>query len=262
MDRPRREWRLVVTEPAPGAWNMAVDEALMESVRAGAAPALRFYRWSPPCLSLGRNQPATGAYDRDRLHALGVHLVRRPTGGRAVLHDAELTYAVIAADRELGTVRQAYHSINRALAAGLARLGAGVSIHPGVGATAPVPSTAPCFAEPVAGEVMAGGRKLVGSAQVRMNGVLLQHGSIHFRTTRLADALVATAGIETGLPAELQSVIGLTSEVDTRSVIDAIREAWTDAIGLAGPADLGAEELRCAARLTRRYEDDAWTWRR
>jgi lipoyl(octanoyl) transferase len=92
--RPR--WRLLDTPPAPGAWNMAVDEALAESVRAGGAPVLRFYRWSPACLSLGRNQPADG-YDRDRIRRRGVEVVRRPTGGRAVLHHRELTYSVAVA---------------------------------------------------------------------------------------------------------------------------------------------------------------------
>ena len=85
-------WRLIDTAPAPGAWNMAVDEALMERVRGGGAPVLRFYRWEPACLSLGRNQPATGAYDAAAIAARGVDVVRRPTGGRAVLHHRELTY--------------------------------------------------------------------------------------------------------------------------------------------------------------------------
>src|SRR4028119_1470164 len=87
-----RRWRLIDTPPAPGAWNMAVDEALAESVRQGGLPVLRLYRWSPRCLSLGRNQPARGRYDTAALAARGIDVVRRPTGGRAVLHDRELAY--------------------------------------------------------------------------------------------------------------------------------------------------------------------------
>ena len=86
----RDRWRLLDTPPAPGAWNMAVDEALADSVRAGGPPVLRVYRWSPPCLSLGRNQPSDG-YDRDEIRRRGIDVVRRLTGGRAVLHHRELT---------------------------------------------------------------------------------------------------------------------------------------------------------------------------
>ncbi|HLM68541.1 MAG TPA: hypothetical protein VK358_13475, partial [Longimicrobium sp.] len=100
-------WRLLDTPPAPGAWNMAVDEALAQSVRAGEPPVLRVYRWSPPCLSLGRNQPS-GGYDRDEIRRRGLDVVRRPTGGRAVLHHRELTYSVAAAEGVLGGPRQAY----------------------------------------------------------------------------------------------------------------------------------------------------------
>ncbi|HEX5725859.1 MAG TPA: hypothetical protein VFX98_10370, partial [Longimicrobiaceae bacterium] len=112
---PAPAWRLLDTPPAPGAWNMAVDEALAETVREGDPPVLRFYRWEPACLSLGRNQPARGRYDLDALRRRGLDVVRRPTGGRAVLHHRELTYSVAVADGALGTPRQAYAAVNRAL---------------------------------------------------------------------------------------------------------------------------------------------------
>jgi lipoate-protein ligase A len=89
-------WRLLVTPPARGAWNMAVDEAILEAVGRGASlPTLRLYAWEPACLSLGYAQPI-GDVDQPRLRARGWDLVRRPTGGRAVLHTDELTYSVIA----------------------------------------------------------------------------------------------------------------------------------------------------------------------
>ena len=152
--QPQTHWRLLDTPPAPGAWNMAVDEALADSVRAGGPPVLRVYRWSPPCLSLGRNQPS-GGYDRDEIRRRGVGVVRRPTGGRAVLHHRELTYSVAAREDELGTLRQAYATINRALVAGLRRLGVDARLHPAGPGRAPVPSLAPCFEQPVEGEVTA-----------------------------------------------------------------------------------------------------------
>src|SRR3954451_18997918 len=101
-------WRMIDTPPAPGAWNMAVDEALAASVADGGVPVLRFYRWEPACLSLGRNQPARGRYDLAALAAAGVDVVRRPTGGRAVLHRRELTYSAAAPVALLGPPRHAY----------------------------------------------------------------------------------------------------------------------------------------------------------
>src|SRR2546423_15614375 len=91
-------WRLLVTPPATGAENMAMDEALLESVLAGAGPVVRFYGWEPGCLSVGTNQPLRGQIDTEWVVGQGYTLVRRPTGGRAVLHAGagELTYSLIA----------------------------------------------------------------------------------------------------------------------------------------------------------------------
>src|SRR5512140_1206547 len=122
---PGRLWRLIDpgAAPRPGPENMAVDQAVAESVEAGGGAALRFYYWDPPCLSLGRNQPALGVYDPEAAAARGVDIVRRPTGGRAVLHDRELTYCVTVPVGELGSPRQTYAAINRALVGGLRRIG-------------------------------------------------------------------------------------------------------------------------------------------
>ncbi len=161
---------------------MAVDETLAEAVDAGrSAPVFRLYRWSPPCLSLGFSQPYSAAYAAF-CTAHGVDVVRRPTGGRAVLHHIELTYAV-AAPLARGPfsedLQAAYEAICRALVAGLHRLGvaAGISPTPDGGHISPVQAI-PCFVGPAAGEVVAEGRKLVGSAMRRVGGSILQHGSI------------------------------------------------------------------------------------
>ena len=176
------EWRLILDGAHRGAWNMAVDEALGEAVDAGrSAPVLRLYRWSPSCLSLGFSQPFEAA-NSAFCAARGVEVVRRPTGGRAVLHDLELTYAVLA---PLGSgpfthdLQAAYRAICRALLAGLAALGvpAEVSGQPEGDPIKPTRAI-PCFSGPAAGEVVAGGRKLVGSAMRRFGDAILQHGSI------------------------------------------------------------------------------------
>jgi lipoate-protein ligase A len=175
-------WRLLLDGPRAGAWNMAVDEALAEAVDGGASgPVLRLYRWNPPCLSLGFSQPYSAA-DAGFCVAHGVEVVRRPTGGRAVLHQLELTYAVLA---RLGEppfshdLQGAYHTICRALVAGLRRLGvaAELSGEPAGGHLAPTQAV-PCFVGPAAGEVVVGRRKLIGSAMRRVGGSILQHGSI------------------------------------------------------------------------------------
>jgi lipoate-protein ligase A len=178
------EWRLIVDAPAPapGAWNMAVDEALAEAVDAGASPpVLRLYRWAPPCLSLGFAQ-AYDAADAAFCAAHGIDVVRRPTGGRAVLHHLELTYSVCA---PLGRgpftrdLQAAYQAICRALVAGLRRLGVAAELSgaPENGMIKPT-AAVPCFIGPAAGEVVVGSRKLVGSAARRVGDSILQHGSI------------------------------------------------------------------------------------
>ena len=230
--RPREErvtragrgppWRLVLgpggVDPVGdlaglGASNMAIDDALLASVAAGAPPVLRLYRWQPACLSLGRNQAARGRLDRAGLERRGWHVVRRPTGGLAVLHAEEITYAVAARVEAIGRPRDAYARISGALAAALrslgleARVAAGGSGGDGHGAAgggggarggaparrpagAPHPSSREprCFTSTAPGEVCVGGRKILGSAQRRSGRALLQHGSLLLRGSQDAVA--------------------------------------------------------------------------
>jgi lipoate-protein ligase A len=256
------QFRLLDTPPAPGAWNMAVDAALMRAVRGGAPPVLRFYRWDPACLSLGRNQPAAGCYDLEALRAAGVEVVRRPTGGRAVLHDRELTYSVVAADGALGGPRESYAAINRALVAGLRRLGVEARLQPRTEARAPAPSLAPCFKEPAEGEVVAGGRKLVGSAQLRENGVLLQHGSLLLegdqREVR-AWTLGAAPADGGDTPASLAELCGALPSWER--LTGALAAGWEEATGASlAPGELSAAEAADAGRIRARFADPAWTW--
>jgi lipoate-protein ligase A len=176
---------------------MAIDEALLESVIAGGSPVVRFYTWQPATLSLGTNQ-ASGEIDRAECEARGFDVVRRLTGGRAVLHRHELTYSVIAREndpRVSGGVVESYRKISAALVEGLQTLGASVSLAAPDRALlramsarrvavldeageAQAGSSAVCFDAASAYELTAGGKKLVGSAQARRGGALLQHGSI------------------------------------------------------------------------------------
>jgi len=169
-------WRILHDPPSSGRRNMAVDRALAIHRRPGEG-VLRFYRWIRPTLSFGRHQKPAARYDPMALAALGVDAVRRPTGGREVLHDRELTYAVIAPAAGPGSLRALYAEVNRALVQGLTLLGVPAQMM-AAGRPIPAPDAGACFADPAPGEVMVQGQKLVGSAQVRLGPTLLQHGSI------------------------------------------------------------------------------------
>ena len=170
-------WYLWVdNEPRPGWANMAIDQTLLDHAEQSAESWLRLYQWAPHCLSFGRHEPAAFRYDRDRIQALGIDTVRRPTGGRAVWHAQELTYAVAAPSIEFGSLRAAYHEIHDMLAQALSALGTPTYLA-GPRRT-PSLSSGACFAEAVGGEIMIGERKVVGSAQLRQKNALLQHGSI------------------------------------------------------------------------------------
>lgn len=175
-------WRIIYSPPARGAWNMALDEALLESTGSGAAlPTLRFYRWNPPCLSLGYAQPIADV-DPKALLRLGWDLVRRPTGGKAILHTDELTYSVTgpAGEPRLnGSVLESYRVLATALLNGLLDLQIPAEALP---QPVPVPGSDPkgpvCFEVPSNYEITVGGKKLVGSAQSRRKIGVLQHGSL------------------------------------------------------------------------------------
>jgi lipoate-protein ligase A len=173
-------WRLLITPPAQGAWNMAVDEAILEAVGRGASfPTLRLYAWEPACLSLGYAQPLTDV-DISRLQARGWELVRRLTGGRAVLHTDEITYSVIAPldePRVAGTVLESYSRLAAALVEALHLLSLPVEVQEHNETNSKTPNPV-CFEVPSTSEITIGGKKLVGSAQARRKEAILQHGSL------------------------------------------------------------------------------------
>jgi lipoate-protein ligase A len=173
-------WRLLLDGPGAGPWNMGVDEALLRAAQRGAAPTLRFYSWDGAWLSLGlaqRLDPVRQA----ACQVAGVGIVRRATGGRAVLHGADLTYAVAAPAAALPAGLDAtYSKIGAALQQALAALG--IPAEPARVRRQPRGQGAfDCFQSPAAHEICAGGRKLVGSAQRRAAGAVLQHGSVRLQ---------------------------------------------------------------------------------
>ena len=254
-------WRLLVTPAASGPENMALDEALMARAAETGEWVLRVYSWATPTVSLGRNQTARGRYDLRRIANRGLDVVRRPTGGRAILHDREITYSVTAPEAGAGDLRQSYERINRLLVAGLERLGVRVALA-APGARAPSPGMAPCFDEPAAGELMLDGRKLAGSAQWRGDGALLQHGSILVEDDQssLAD-LAVDQQPAVPRPATLREALGQPPGVGevAEALAAAVRALEDPALA---PLDLDDSIRARASALVVRYLDDAWTWRR
>jgi len=254
-------WRWLVTPSAGGAENMALDEALMSRARDTGEFTLRVYSWSAPTLSLGRNQSARRVYDVDRIRSRGLRVVRRPTGGRAILHHREITYSVTAPSSDAGDLRESYERINRVLVAGLRRLGVRTEIAaPTERATSPGP--VPCFDAPSAGELVLDGRKLAGSAQWRSDGALLQHGSILVEDDQSALAEL-TLEPQRAVPSPATLAAALGHSPSPRSMAEALADAVKESEDPTAEELVLEPEVRArAAALVVHYQDDAWTWRR
>jgi len=186
-------WRLIITPPARGAWNMAVDESILEHIgRNESIPTLRLYAWTPACLSLGHAQPFADV-DMPRLKQHGWEVVRRLTGGRAILHTDELTYSVIAPSNEPqvdGSVLESYNRLAQALLLAVKSLEIPVEIKEGKASENATPNPI-CFEVPSTYEITVNGKKLIGSAQARKKEGVLQHGSLPLTgdLTRICQAL-------------------------------------------------------------------------
>ncbi len=288
-----QHWRLIVDAPASGAANMARDVSLFEGVQAGGRPVLRLYRWQPACLSFGRNQHAAGLCDVPLAAAQGIDIVRRPTGGQAVFHHHELTYAVALPVAALGGPRATYAAINRALARGLRRLGIAAVTQDsevplsGLQATMGVPAAArspgrpsaprfaaladtrvsiatlphPCFQQAAPGEVTVAGRKLVGSAQRCERHTILQHGSILLRDDQAV--VLHLMGGSADAPAAVGIGDLLAHEPTPQTLRQAIVAGFREELECDVTADgLTRVERARALQLESHFAGRAWTWRR
>jgi lipoate-protein ligase A len=266
MHPPRSygRWRLLLVAPRSGAENMARDSALQGRAARSGETVFSIYSWARPTLSFGRHQPAAGLYDVDKIRSANIDVVRRPTGGRAILHDREVTYSVTSPVRETEPLQETYARINRILLDGLSRLGVNVEVAaPGERATAP--SVRPCFEAPVEGELVAGGGKLVGSAQWRDEGALLQHGSIlvdddqsSLPSFAVSDTLMSSNAIPR--PATLHGLLGRSPDIDevARAMFDAVRSREDDQATEIQEQEIRAETM---SRIPH-FLDEGWTWRR
>ncbi len=253
-------WLLLHDGPSCGAWNMALDEALLEAAGDGQC-ALRLYAWDPPAISFGRNEPALRRYDRDAISSRGLDTVRRPTGGRAVWHHRELTYSVAAPSDTFGTLGDTYREIHAMLAEALTALGAEVALAGARPVSVPLGAGA-CFASPAGGEVVTGtGLKLVGSAQVRSGAAFLQHGSVLLAAEQEMVAGVTKGDAAPPTAAGLGTLIGsgATWAAVAQAVSRAAARRWSSP---ENPGALPHSARSRAETLRPRYADAAWTWRR
>ena len=266
LQRATTQWQLWVDEtPRPGWANMAIDLALLDCAEQRGQSWLRLYQWDPHCLSFGRHEPATRRYATDRIRALGLDTVRRPTGGRAVWHARELTYAVASSGARFGSLCEAYLEVHRLLGDALASLGIRTTLAPRT-RTAALDAGA-CFSQPAGGEVLVGGRKVVGSAQLRRGAVLLQHGSIllHDDQTLVTGLMKGPAGngsdSSAATPHPLVDNLGspLPPHVVADAVAHSARLRWA---GDWEQVDLPCDVLRAASRYYPQFRSSTWTWAR
>jgi lipoate-protein ligase A len=255
---PPPRWLFLDSGALDGAENMAVDAGLADRARETGEAVLRVYAWSTPTLSFGRHESVRGRFAPEALRLAGVGAVRRPTGGRVLMHQREVTYSVTAPADETEPLSASFGRINSLLLGALSRLGVTASLAP-LGRVLR-PGGAACFSEPSGGELVVGTRKLVGSAQLRERGALLQHGSILMDDDQPRIAELASGPVSPPLPAAtLRDSLG--RGLSYEEVRDALRGALGDAIG---DTDL-LDEREAAARAAphrARFASAEWTWRR
>ncbi len=269
----RTQWRLLLTDPLDGPLNMAIDQAIMEAVSANRVPpTLRFFAWEPACLSLGYMQSIQDV-DLARLTLAGWDIVRRMTGGRAILHTDELTYSVaVPTDDPLvaGGIVDSYRRLSAALVEGLRSLGVVPEADKRAAghnsANGPV-----CFEVPSHYEITVGGRKLIGSAQVRRFGAVLQHGTLPLwgDLARICDVLVFASEQERQRARERVLERAITLEqamgriVSWHEAASAMAEGFRRVFDLdLQETSLSDDEYRRAAELrATQYATETWNAR-
>jgi len=271
-------WRYLITPPARGEWNMAIDEAILQSLGdEGMVPTLRLYAWHKPCLSIGYAQSASDV-DPSRLAQLGWGIVRRPTGGRAILHTDELTYSVIGPQEEprlTGGVLESYQVLSSALLEALHILS--IPAEPNIpafnhlqdlDADSPAEKGPVCFEVPSSYEIVANGKKILGSAQARRREGVLQHGSLPLfgDLTRIVQVLsfsdetqrVAAAARILERATTMEMII--QKRPDWQTVSQAFVQAFQRILNLdLQPGELTRKELiRAEQLIIEKYSNPEW----
>lgn len=269
---PHSTWRLLISKPTSGAWNMAVDSALLENASSQKSlPTLRLYAWSPPCLSLGYSQPIQDI-DRQALNKLGWDLVRRPTGGRAILHTDELTYAVIGRKEDPrleGGVLSSYRRLSAALFTALKTLDLPVEVQESRSDSfdnqQPI-----CFENPSNYEITVQGKKLIGSAQARKKEGVLQHGTLPLSgdITRITRALnfpdqssrEQAAARMASRATTIKNILGVN--ISWQQAAEAFQTGFQDELNITlQPGNLSTDELELAEEYHQKHQQHDWLHR-
>lgn len=250
-------WRLILDAEYSGAWNMARDEALLLSQDESTPPVLRFYHWNPPCVSLGRLQKH---FDFSGAQKLGFDVARRPTGGRAVLHQHEITYCAVIHEKQLPresrSVLGAYEWLSAGFIEGLKTLGVRANLSDAHARSTPV--AANCFNAAAQCDFLVDGKKLIGAAQCRKNDVILQHGAILLELDEAA--WEKSIG---GVMSEAATLRGLGVLASREAIIAALVSGMERAWNISFEASsLNKEEQQVASRLhAHKYSAPDWNKR-
>ncbi|QDX93466.1 lipoate--protein ligase family protein [Brevibacillus laterosporus] len=274
------KWRYLVTPPMSPEMNMAIDEAILSLHSQGKVPpTVRFYTWNPATLSIGYFQKMEKEINIEEVKRRGLGLVRRPTGGRAVLHDAELTYSVIVSEdhpQMPKSVTEAYKVISMGLLHGFQKLGLQAEMVSLASeeekAKYNSPGSSACFDSPSWYELVVEGKKVAGSAQTRQKGVILQHGSIlldmdvdllfsllTFPSERVKERMMNSFKQKAVTINEVSS-----KPISLEEAIEAFYHGFAEGLGIELVAmDLTDEEQQLANELAEnRYSRDEWNFRR
>jgi lipoyl(octanoyl) transferase len=261
-------WRLINFQRYSASENMAIDEAIFrETIKNNKPPTIRFYGWQPPAVSIGYFQNIEKEVNVEKCRAVGVDIVRRPSGGRAVFHCNEITYSVVACDKEESfpsDISGTYKIISNCIAYGLARLGINVRLAEADCHLHYAGFKTGCFSTPFRNELLVSGRKICGSAQTRVSGGFLQHGSIlmNFDPVQTASFLLpALNGRQ--LQEFRDSVAAINEEisfpVDEQEICANLKKGFVDVLGIVIAEDkLNLSEETLKKGLINKYSNTAW----
>lgn len=273
-------WKFIDSGNCSPAFNMALDEALLDWHGSGKIPpVIRFYGWNPPSLSVGYFQNIEKEINLEAVREHGLGFVRRPTGGRGVLHEHELTYSVIVTEEHPNmpkTVTEAYRVISEGILQGFLKLG--LEAYFAVPKTSDErdalknPRSAVCFDAPSWYELVVEGRKVAGSAQTRQKGVILQHGSILLELDE--DKLFSlfkypNERVKERMQKAFKTKAVAINEISSRRITlgeakDAFKAGFEEGLGvILEPYELSAEEMEYVHSLAeKKYQSDEWNFKR
>lgn len=273
------KWNFIDSGLCSPSFNMALDEALLNWHSEGLiAPTIRFYGWQPAALSIGYFQKVEKEIDMAAVERFGLGFVRRPTGGRGVLHEHELTYSIIVSEDYPDmpeTVTEAYRVLSEGLLEGFKNLGLAAYFSVPDSdeeiANLKLPKSAVCFDAPSWYEMVVEGKKVAGSAQTRQKGVILQHGAIliELDAEKLLslfqfDTAEAKARMAKKIPEKAVAINSLRTEpASLEECIIAFKAGFEQALEIdLEPYILSAEQLEEVKRIEeKKYASDDWNFR-